>query len=73
MGAKHHVRVLRHLIELGHENRTLRLQRFDHGAVMDNLMSDVDGGTVPTQRFLDDPDRPVHPGAKAPRPSQNDA
>ena len=73
MGAEYNVRVLWHLVEFGHEYRALRLQRLDHGAVMDDLMPDIDGRAIATKRFLDHADCPVYTGAKTTRPSQNDA
>ena len=73
MGREHHVGVGRHLVQLLHEHRALRLQRLHHRAVVDDFMPHVDRGAEPADRFLHDPDGTVHTGAEAARTGKQNA
>ena len=55
------------------EHRALGFQLFDHRAVVDDLMADIDRRAVAAQRLLHDADRPVDAGAEAARGGQQHA
>src|SRR5205823_6512467 len=55
------------LEELLHEHRSERAQPLHHVAVVHHLVAHVDRGAEELGRALDDVDRAVHAGAKAPR------
>ncbi len=67
VGGEHDVRVGRHLVQLLHEHGALRLQRLDHGAVVDDLVAHVDGRAEAADRFLHHPDGAVDAGTEAAR------
>jgi hypothetical protein len=53
--------------EVFYEARAFCAQAFDDMAVVNNFMSNVDGGAKLRERLLDDVDRPDHAGTKAAR------
>jgi hypothetical protein len=56
-----------HFRELFDEARAFCAQAFDDMAVVNDFMSNVDGGAKRRERLLDDIDGPDHAGAKAAR------
>ena len=62
----------RHILQGLDETRALRLERFDHVAIVNDLMAHVDGRAMLGQRPLDNIDRPNNAGAKPARLSKND-
>ncbi len=73
VGGEHDLRVGRHLVQLLDEDRALGFQVLDHGAVVDDLVPDIDRRAVAAERFLDHADGTVHPGAEAARAGQHHA
>ena len=67
MGGEDHRRAVRHLVQLGHEDRALGLQAVDDELVVDDLVADIDRRAVALERELDDADRAVDAGAEAAR------
>src|SRR5271165_2056771 len=67
VGAEDRDGIVRHLGQLFHEPRPLRLQEVDDALVVDDFMPHIDRSVVLLQRTLDDVDRPHDAGAKAPR------
>ena len=53
------------LVQLLDEHRALRLQCLDDGAVVHDLVADIDGCAVAADRLLYHADRAVHPGAES--------
>src|SRR5438067_3781953 len=64
--AEDHGAAGRHLIQLLDEHRALRAQALDHIAVVHDLVAHVDRRAVQLERALDDLDRALDAGAKAP-------
>ena len=67
MGGKDHHLAVGHLVEFVDEHRALFLERFDHEAVVHDLVADVDGTAELGQRLLDDLDGTIDTGAEAAR------
>jgi hypothetical protein len=67
MRGKDHRCAVRHLVQLRHEDRALRLQAVDHEAVVHDLVADIDWRPVAFERELDDADGAVDAGAEAAR------
>lgn len=65
MGGEDHRHVVRDLVQFIDEDGALGFQAFDHEAVMDDFVADIDGGAVLLQGDFDDLDRAVHPGTEA--------
>src|SRR5262249_15448693 len=61
----------RDLVQLVDEMRSLGAQALDHMPIMHDLMAHVDGRPELLERPLDDLDRPLDPGAEAPRLGQH--
>ena len=61
------------LVQFLDEDGALGLQFLDHGAVVDDLVADVDGLAVAAEGFFHDADRSVDAGAEAAGPRQDDA
>jgi hypothetical protein len=72
MGAEDGNAAGRDLVELVDEMRALGAQPLDDVAVVHDLVAHIDRRTVFLDRPLDDLDRPLHPGAKAPGLREND-
>ena len=72
MGGKHDGRIGRHFGQILDEDGALVFQRFDHGAVVYDLMAHVDGRVIAAERLLDDADRAVAAGAETAWPGQQD-
>jgi hypothetical protein len=74
VGRKHHRRVgiVGDFSQFLDENRALGPQAVDDIAVMDDLVADIDRGTIDRQRPLHGVDRPHHAGAEAPWRAKHD-
>ena len=73
MGGEDHRRIVRHLVELLHEDGAAMLQLLDDEAIVDDLMADIDRRAIAGQRLFDDLDRPIHSGAESARGGEQDA
>ena len=63
----------RHFVEFLNENGAFGLQSFNHGTVMNDFVTHIDGRAITAQRFFNDTDGTIHTGAEAARPGQQDA
>ena len=72
MGAEDGDGARRHVLQSLDEARAFRLERFDHVAIVDDLMAHVDGSAMFGQRPLDNIDRSNNAGAKPARLSKYD-
>ena len=72
MGAEDGHGARRHVFQRLDEARAFRLERFDHMAIVNDLVAHVDRGAMLGQRPLDNIDRPNDAGAKPARLSKND-
>ena len=72
MGGKDHRHVVGDLVQFIDEDGALGFKPFDHEAVMDDLVADIDGSAVFLQGDFDDLDRAVHPGTEAAGAGQQD-
>ena len=72
MGAEDGDGSRRHVLQSLDEARAFRLERFDHVAVVNDLMAHVDRRAMLGQRPLDNIDRPNNASAKPARLSQYD-
>ena len=70
MGRKDHGSVIGTFVEFAHEHCPERLEPFDHMAVMDDLVTDIDRGPIFLEGAFDDLDSAVDPGAEASRRGQ---
>jgi hypothetical protein len=65
MRRKHHRRTIRNRVKLLDEYRPFGGKAIDNGAVVNNLVPDIDGSAELFQCHLDNPYRTVNTGAKA--------
>ena len=72
VGGEDHGRAFGHLVQLIDEQGALGLELFDHEAIMDDLVADIDRRTRNLERPLDNLDSAIDPGAKAARPGEDD-
>ena len=72
VGAEHHRRAGRHLVELVDEDRALGAQVVDDELVVDDLVPHVDRRAELREGLLDDGDRAVDAGAEAAGIGQDD-
>ena len=72
MGAEDGDGAGRHVLQRLDEARAFRLQRFDHVAIVDDLMAHIDRRAMLGERPLDNVDRPDDAGAKPARLGKND-
>src|SRR6202042_1263757 len=72
MGAEDGDGARRHVLQSLDEARAFRLERFDHVAIVDDLMAHVDRSAMVGQCPRDDTDRPNTASAKPARPSKYD-
>ncbi len=71
-GEDHRGLAVRHLVELGDEDRAFALQALDHVLVVHDLVPHVDGRAVEGQGALDHVDGPHHAGAEPARRAEED-
>jgi hypothetical protein len=69
---EHHRTVVRHLVELLDEDRPLGLEARDDGAVVHDLVADIDRPAVALDGALDDLDGTIDAGAEAARAGEQD-
>ena len=72
MGGKNNVTICGNFVQFLHKDGTLCLQLLYNGAVMNDLVSNIDRRAVTANGFLHHTDGAVHPGTKAARASQKD-
>ncbi len=72
MRGKYHGTVVGHLVELIDEDRAKAAQPIDDEAVVDDFVAHIDRRAEALERELDDLDRAVDAGAKAPRGRDQD-
>ena len=69
---EYHRPAVGNLVKLVDEHRAHSGQPIDHELVVDDLVADIDRRAVQLDRFLDDGDRAIDPGAKAARRGNQD-
>ncbi len=72
MGGEDDGAVIRAFVEFLDEDGAHRLKALNNMRVVDDLVPHEDRGAPLGEGLFDDLDRPVHPGAKAPRGRQED-
>ena len=70
VGRKDDDDIIGDFIQLFDKHSAAGAQRFNHKAVMNHLMTNIDGRTKHIERAVNDIDRAVHAGTKATRISQ---
>ena len=72
VGAEDRHRARWHVLQGLDKARAFRLERFDHVAIVDDLMAHIDRSAMLGQRSLDNIDRPNNASAKPARLGKND-